>query len=74
MPYFIYRVSGYAAAEMLVTCDHFDEAIAVEKALRDPAGLPHDPGIRMIEANTEGHARELLFHTRSPQEGLIGES
>lgn len=74
MPYFVYRVFEFARVENVAVCDHFDEALAVEKALRDPGGLPHDFHVRMIEADTEAHARELLFHVRSPEEGLIGDT
>ena len=73
MPYFIYRVSQSANMDNVATCDHFDEALAMEKALRDPGGVVHKSDIRMIEADTEAHARELLFHVRSPEEGLIGD-
>jgi len=45
----------------------------MESALRNPAGVAHKPDIRMIEADTEAHARELLVHVRSPEEGLIGD-
>jgi hypothetical protein len=30
--------------------------------------------VNMIETDTEAHARELLFHVRAPEEGLIGDS
>ena len=74
MPYFVFRVFGQARVEHVAVCDHFDQALAVEKATRDLGGLPHRFDIKMIEADTESLARELLFHARSPEEGLIGDT
>jgi hypothetical protein len=74
MPYFIYRVFEYPRVENVATCEHFDDALARENALRHAVDPPHAFEIRMIEADTEAHARELLFHVRAPEEGLIGES
>jgi hypothetical protein len=74
MPYFIYRIFESTRAENVATCDHFDEALALEAAMRESGGLPHQPEVKMIEADTEAHARELLFHIRSPEEGLIGDN
>ena len=69
MPYFVFRVFGQARVEHVAVCDHFDQALAVEKATRDPGGLPHRFDVKMIEADTESHARELLFHARSRRRG-----
>lgn len=74
MPYFIYRIFESMRAENVAICDHFDEALALERALRKSGGLSHKPEVKMIESDTEAHARELLFHVRSPEEGLIGDS
>ena len=74
MPYFIYRIFESMKAENVAICDHFHEALAVERALRESAGPSHQPEVKMIETDTEPHARELLFHIRSPEEGLIGDS
>jgi len=74
MPYFIYRIFESMKAENVAICDHFHEALAVERALRESAGPSHHPEVKMIETDTEAHARELLFHIRSPEEGLIGDS
>ena len=74
MTYFIYRIFESVRAENVAICDHFDEALALEATLREPGGLSHQPQLKMIESDTEAHARELLFHIRSPEEGLIGDS
>jgi hypothetical protein len=74
MPYFIYRVFEFPRVENVAICEHFEDAIAQEKALRDAAGLPHKFEIKMVVADTEAHARELLFHVRSPEEGVIGDT
>lgn len=73
MPYFIYRIFESTRAENVAICDHFDEALALEAALRGSGDLLHQPKVKMMEADTEAHARELLFHIRSPEEGLIGD-
>ena len=74
MPYFIYRIFELTRAENVAICDHFDEALALKAALRESGGLLEQPEVKMIESDTEAHARELLFHVRSPEEGLIGDS
>jgi len=74
VPYFVYRIFGSMKAENVAVCDHFHEALAVERELRESAGPSHQPEVKMIETDTEAHARELLFHVRSPEEGLIGDS
>lgn len=67
-------VSEAAHAERIAICDHLEEALALEKSLRHPSGATDACDIRMIEADSETHARELLFHVRSPEEGLIGDA
>jgi hypothetical protein len=74
MPYFIYRIFESTRAENVAICDHFDEAQALEAALRESSGPSRKPEVKMIESDTDAHARELLFHVRSPEEGLIGDS
>jgi len=74
MPYFIYRIFESMKAENVAICDHFHEALAIERAVRESTGPSPQPAVKMIEADTEAHARELLFHVRSPEEGLIGDS
>lgn len=41
MPYFIYRSFECTRAENVAICDHFDEALALEAALRESGGLSH---------------------------------
>ena len=74
MPYFIYRVFEFHRVENVAVCTHFEEALTQEKALRDAAGLPHAFEIKTIFADSEAQARELLFHVRVPEEGLIGDT
>lgn len=51
-PYFIYRIFESMKAENVAVCDHFHEALAIERELRESAGPSHQPEVKMIETDT----------------------
>ena len=70
MPYYIYRVKPFAQLEKLATFDAFTEASAQAKTLRaaQSAGTPGN--IKVMFAETELQAEDLLCQVRdAPPKG-----
>jgi hypothetical protein len=74
MPYFIYRISTrpLLRLEQLAQFASFKEASAAVKAQR-AAPMPPDSSVRMIFAENELAAEDLLSQVRERQAGVIGD-
>jgi hypothetical protein len=69
MPYYIYKVSSFPIRrlEKLEQHDAFRDASARAKVLRAEAASADAGSIKMILADNELHAEDLLSQQRSPQ-------
>lgn len=69
MPYFIYKVFSFPIRrlEKLEQHDAFRDASARAKALRAEPGSAEQGSIKMILADNELHAEDLLSQQRAPQ-------
>jgi hypothetical protein len=72
MPYYIFELLAASEARTVGVCEHFQDALVQEKALRDVAGTERT--FKIVPADNESSARELLFHVPAPEEGVIGEA
>jgi len=66
MPYFIYRVGPFAQLEKLAEFDAFKPASTHAKALRTATDHPAQARIKLMFADTEQRAEELLCQVREP--------
>ena len=75
MPYYIFRTFAFPVRrlELVAREDSFREASARTKALRASPDLPPDCIARMVYAENELHAEELLNEIRAPQPGVVGD-
>jgi hypothetical protein len=64
LPYYIYRVGPFAQLEKLAEFDAFAAASAHAKALRIEPGQPPQSRIKLMFADTEALAEELLSQVR----------
>jgi hypothetical protein len=64
MPYYIYRVKPFAQLEKLAVFDAFAEASAQAKALRATQSAQAPEKIKMIFAEDELQAQDLLCQVR----------
>ena len=64
MPYYIYRVKPFAQLEKLATFDAFGEASARAKTLRATQSAEAPGKIKMIFADDELQAEDLLCQVR----------
>lgn len=66
MPYYLYRVMPLGVVHKLNQFERFDEASAQAKALRaaDPPGTPGK--VKLMFADNELQAEDLLCQTRVP--------
>ncbi len=69
MPYYIYRVSSFPMRRLEKLEQHaaFRDASARAKVLRAESVSSGDASIKMILADNELHAEDLLSQQRSPQ-------
>jgi hypothetical protein len=69
MPYYIYKVSSFPLRmlEKLEQHDAFRDASARAKVLRSEMTSPKDGSIKMILADNELQAEDLLSQQRAPQ-------
>ena len=73
MPYFIYRVFPFRRLERVEVLPAFAAASARAKLLRADPGLPADCTIKVLFAEDENHAEDLLTQVREPTPGLVGD-
>jgi hypothetical protein len=73
MPYFIYRVFPFRRLERVEVLPAFAAASARAKLLRADPGLPADCTIKVIFAEDENHAEDLLTQVREPTPGVVGD-
>jgi hypothetical protein len=69
MPYYIYRIATFPMRKLEKLEEHaaFRDASARAKVLRAEATSADTGTIKMILADNELHAEDLLFQQRSPQ-------
>jgi hypothetical protein len=73
MPYYIYRVLPFARLEKITQFVAFKEASSHVKALRTGPGLPADCKVKIIFADNELQAEDLLSRAREREEGVVGD-
>jgi hypothetical protein len=75
MPYFIFRTWAFPVRklELVAREDVFREASARTKALRASPELPPGCVVKMVFAENELHAEDLLNTLREPQPGVVGD-
>ena len=75
MPYFIYRTFAFPVRrlEAAGSEDSFRTASARTKALRASPDLPADCVVRMVFANSELEAEDLLSQVRAAVPGVVGD-
>ena len=73
MPYYIYRVFPFRRLEKVDEQPSYGAAAATAKALRADPALPADCTVKLIFAENEFHAEELLSQVREKAPGLAGD-
>ena len=73
MAYYLYRVFPFARLEKVAQFDAFKDASAEAKRLRAAADLPADCKVKVIFAQNELHAEDLLSQVRAGEEGVVGD-
>lgn len=73
MPYYVYRVLPFARLEKVTEFAAFKDASSHAKALRAAPGLPGDCKVKLIFADNELQAEDLLSQVREREEGVIGD-
>lgn len=74
MAYYIYRVFPFARLEKVTQFDAFKDASAEAKRLRAAADKPADCRLKVIFAENELQAEDLLSQVRGEAElGVIGD-
>ncbi len=75
MPYFVYRVSTFPIPRLacVEAMPSFSAASAKAKALRNDPSLAQGETVRVVFAESELAAEELLTTARTPKPGLDGD-
>jgi hypothetical protein len=75
LPYFVYRIFAFPIRrlEQVAQLDSFREASARVKALRASPDLPRDCTVRLIFAENELAAEDLLSQVREGPSGVVGD-
>ena len=75
MPYFIFRTYAFPVRrlELVERQDVFRDASARTKELRASPDLPPGCVVRMVFAENQLHAEDLLNQVREPQPGVVGD-
>jgi hypothetical protein len=71
MPYFVFSVRPFAQIVKLAEFARFAEASAHAKALRAAPSAPDDARIKVMYAETQAQAEDLLCQIRDP--GPVGD-
>jgi hypothetical protein len=70
MPYFVYRVFPFRRLEKVDEAPTYGVATAKAKALRADPALPAECTVKLIFAETEAQAEDLLSQVREKAPGL----
>jgi hypothetical protein len=75
LPYYIYRISSFPVHHLdkAAACASFREASALVKGLRAAPDLPPGCKVKMIFAEHELQAEDLLSQVRAGETGRIGD-
>lgn len=73
MPYYVYRVFPFRRLEKVAEPAAFAEASALAKSLRASPDLPAGCAIKVIFADSELAAEDLLSQVRERAPGLAGD-
>ena len=75
MPYYIFRTYAFPLRrlELVEESAVFRDASARTKALRASAELPPGCIVKMVFAENQLHAEDLLNQVRAPQPGVVGD-
>jgi hypothetical protein len=73
VPYFVYRVFAFRRLEKVDEAPTYGAAAAITKALRADPARPPDCAVRLVFAESEMQAEELLTHVREKAPGLAGD-
>ena len=75
MPYFVYRITSFPVLHLDKAAEYasFKEASATVKTLRAAPDLPQACKVRMIFADSELQAEDLLSQVRAGEPGRIGD-
>jgi hypothetical protein len=75
VPYFVYRVFTFPIRrlEQIDSKESFREASTLAKALRAAGDLPSGCAVRVIFADNELHAEDLLSQVREGAPGVVGD-
>jgi hypothetical protein len=75
VPYYIFRTFAFPIRrlELVAQQDVFREASARTKVLRASPDLPPGCVVRMVFAENQLHAEDLLNQVREPQPGVVGD-
>ncbi len=71
MPYYVYRLQAFTAPRKLAEFAAFKDASAQAKRLRGESGAPAGSRVKVVFADNEVQAEDLLCQTRDP--GPAGE-
>lgn len=66
MPYYVYRLQAFTPPQKLAQHAAFKDASLQAKALRAEAGAPAGSRVRLIFADDELQAEDLLCQVRDP--------
>ena len=75
MPYFLYRIAQVGPVKQLDKLNQFDafkDASAEAKRLRKASELPANVTVKVVFADNELHAEDLLQQVREP-EPMVGD-
>jgi len=70
MPYFVYRVFAFRRLEKVEEAPTYGAAAAKARSLRADPALPADCTVKLIFAETEAQAEDLLSQVRERAPGL----
>jgi hypothetical protein len=73
MPYFVYRIHPFGRLEKVAAPASFAEASALAKSLRTDGTLPDGCSVKVMFAEDEWTAEELLSQVRERPPGLAGD-
>lgn len=73
MPYYVYRMFPLRRLEQVAAPASFAEASTLAKSLRAAPDLPRDCAIKVIFADNELAAEDLLSQVRERPPGLAGD-
>ena len=73
LPYYIYQIFKFKRLEKVAEYASFKDASAQVKALRVVPDLPLECTVKMIFAENEWQAEDLLSEIREGEKGVVGD-